>query len=293
MPTGVLVDSLCQETMNMGWYGKEQIRIQKHVELKSMHYIIFNCLLVIINHYESLLIIIGHLISLLSHYLLYKSQLWNQILHDIPIWLMSHEKYLCPRPSCWLVELPITDWWKWCCHWRQWQRTMQHPTFGRGIDRHPGCCRHCGCHRSDGTVVATGRNRRGQCEIPPLDEGIVYTQIAAGHFHTVLLRSDGSAVAVGLQRSAVCKTPADIRRSNVSISHSPYVFAPMATALHKSGCSWGRVLSFDCTGDWLSLGEAQKDCSRIEDEPLESPPCFAWRAVDGQDLPNKSSGFSC
>jgi len=82
-----------------------------------------------------------------------------------------------------------------------------------------------------------------------LDEGIVYTQIAAGHFHTVLLRSDGSAVAVGLQRSAVCKTPADIRRSNVSISHSPYVFAPMATALHKSGCSWGRVLSFDCTGD--------------------------------------------
>ena len=166
MPTGVLVDSLCQETMNMGWYGKEQIRIQKHVELKSMHYITFNCLLVLINHYESLLIIIGHLISLLSHYLLYKSQLWNQILHDIPIWLMSHEKYLCPRPSCWLVELPITDWWKWCCHWRQWQRTMQHPTFGRGIDLHPGCCRHCGCHRSDGTVVATRRNRRGQCEIP-------------------------------------------------------------------------------------------------------------------------------
>ena len=92
-----------------GMIWKEQIRIQKHVELKSMHYIIFNCLLVIINHYESLLIIIGHLISLLSHYLLYKSQLWNQILHDIPIWLMSHEKYLCPRPSCWLVELPITD----------------------------------------------------------------------------------------------------------------------------------------------------------------------------------------
>ena len=40
-----------------------------------------------------------------------------------------------------------------------------------------------------------------------LDEGIVYTQIAAGHFHTVLLRSDGSAVAVGDISKGQCNIP--------------------------------------------------------------------------------------
>ena len=51
--------------------------------------------------------------------------------------------------------------------------------------------------RSDGSVVAFGRNNEGQCNIPPLDEGVSYTQISASYFHTVLLRSDGSVVACG------------------------------------------------------------------------------------------------
>ena len=32
-------------------------------------------------------------------------------------------------------------------------------------------------------------------KIPPLPDGMTYTQVSAGHFHTVLLRSDGVAVA--------------------------------------------------------------------------------------------------
>ena len=51
--------------------------------------------------------------------------------------------------------------------------------------------------RSDGIAVACGCNLDGQCEIPPLEEGMSYTQVSAGRFHTVLLRSDGNAVACG------------------------------------------------------------------------------------------------
>ena len=61
--------------------------------------------------------------------------------------------------------------------------------------------------RSDGTVVACGSNRFGQGDIPPLDEGVSYTQISAGGDHTVLLRSDGSVVACGSTRFGQCDIP--------------------------------------------------------------------------------------
>ena len=34
--------------------------------------------------------------------------------------------------------------------------------------------------RSDGSAVACGRNEYGQCDIPPLEEGMCYTQVSAG-----------------------------------------------------------------------------------------------------------------
>ena len=58
--------------------------------------------------------------------------------------------------------------------------------------------------RSDGTAVACGDNRYGQCNIPPLDAGLSYTQVSAGRWHTVLLRSDGTAVACGRNNSGQC-----------------------------------------------------------------------------------------
>ena len=42
-----------------------------------------------------------------------------------------------------------------------------------------------------------GDKAMGSCNIPPLDEGVTYTQPSAGLCHTVLLRSDGSAVGCG------------------------------------------------------------------------------------------------
>lgn len=42
-----------------------------------------------------------------------------------------------------------------------------------------------------------GDKAMGSCNIPPLDEGVTYTQASAGMCHTVLLISDGSAVGCG------------------------------------------------------------------------------------------------
>ena len=51
--------------------------------------------------------------------------------------------------------------------------------------------------RSDGMSVAFGENVCGQCNIPILEKGVTYIQVAAGGYHTILLRSDGTCVACG------------------------------------------------------------------------------------------------
>ena len=72
--------------------------------------------------------------------------------------------------------------------------------------------------RSDGCAVACGGTRRfwklwrccgrhSPCQIPPLDKGVSYTQVSAGHKHTVLLRSDGRAVACGDNSRGQCNIP--------------------------------------------------------------------------------------
>ena len=61
--------------------------------------------------------------------------------------------------------------------------------------------------RSDGTAVACGNNRDGQCDIPALEEGVTYTQVATGGYHTVLLRSDGTAVGIGRNCSKESEIP--------------------------------------------------------------------------------------
>jgi hypothetical protein len=61
--------------------------------------------------------------------------------------------------------------------------------------------------KSDGSAIATGNNHYAQCNIPPLDEGMAYTQISAGGAHTVLLRSDGRVVAIGCNEDGQCDIP--------------------------------------------------------------------------------------
>ena len=62
--------------------------------------------------------------------------------------------------------------------------------------------------QSDGCAVACGLNNgHGECDIPPLDEGVTYTQVSAGDSHTVLLRSDGRVVACGDNECRQCDIP--------------------------------------------------------------------------------------
>ena len=62
--------------------------------------------------------------------------------------------------------------------------------------------------RSDGTAVACGDNRLGQCNIPDLVEGVTYTHVDTGTDHTVLLASDGTAAACGWIYNRLCNVPA-------------------------------------------------------------------------------------
>ena len=72
--------------------------------------------------------------------------------------------------------------------------------------------------RSDGAAVACSTfetsdhadfiNDYGQCNIPALPEGVVYTQVSAGRSHAVFLRSDGRAVACGRNDQGQCNIPA-------------------------------------------------------------------------------------
>ncbi len=55
--------------------------------------------------------------------------------------------------------------------------------------------RHAVAVRADGTVVATGDNTYGQCNVSEWTDIIA---VSAGRYHTVGLKSDGTVVAVGL-----------------------------------------------------------------------------------------------
>merc|ERR1711972_771951 len=52
-----------------------------------------------------------------------------------------------------------------------------------------------------------GRNEFGQCNIPALGDGLEFTQISAGGFHTVFICSDGTAVACGQDGHGQCSLP--------------------------------------------------------------------------------------
>lgn len=63
--------------------------------------------------------------------------------------------------------------------------------------RHGGDCRgsyHTVGLKSDGTVVAVGLNKYGQCDVSGWRDIVA---IAAGCAHTIGLQSDGTLVAIG------------------------------------------------------------------------------------------------
>ena len=55
--------------------------------------------------------------------------------------------------------------------------------------------------KSDGTVVAVGSNKYGQCDVSQWTDIVA---VSAGGLHTVGLKSDGTVVAVGYNGDGRC-----------------------------------------------------------------------------------------
>eukprot|EP00435_Cladocopium_sp_Y103_P048342 s604_g14.t1 len=105
--------------------------------------------------------------------------------------------------------------------------------------------------RSDGSAVAIGKNINGQRNVPPLDEGLAYTQISAGAMHTVFLRSDGTAIATGDNGHGQCNIPAldeGMTYTQVSAGHFHTVLLRsdgIAVAIGQNGMGQGNIPPLD------------------------------------------------
>jgi len=73
--------------------------------------------------------------------------------------------------------------------------------------------------KSDGTVIAVGDNRWGQCDVESWSD---IQQVAAGSLHTLGLKSDGTVVAVGNNYSGQCDVEswADIQQVEAGYGHT-------------------------------------------------------------------------
>jgi hypothetical protein len=95
--------------------------------------------------------------------------------------------------------------------------------------------------RTDGTVIAWGGyNQFGQCDVPPLLNGLKYVDIAAGRMFSVARRSDGSMVAWGdnqrFQRDVPTLPPGMTLSRLVSGHRAEYTMAFLASgAFNWSG----------------------------------------------------------
>lgn len=61
---------------------------------------------------------------------------------------------------------------------------------------------------ADPNLRAWGYSSYGQCTVPALPAGVIYTQVAGGYSHSLALRSDGVVVAFGDNGSGQCNVPA-------------------------------------------------------------------------------------
>jgi len=100
--------------------------------------------------------------------------------------------------------------------------------------------------KSDGTVVAVGRNYEGQCDV---SDWTGITQVSAGGAHTVGLQSDGTVVAVGNNDHGQCDVSDWTGITQVSAGGSHTVgLKPDGTVVAVGNNDYGQCDVSDWTG---------------------------------------------
>jgi alpha-tubulin suppressor-like RCC1 family protein len=119
--------------------------------------------------------------------------------------------------------------------------------------------------KADGTVVATGDNEYGQCDVGDW-EGIV--QIAAGVAHTVGLREDGTVIAAGNNEYGQCDCPGwnAIVQIAAGVGHT--------VALREDGTviAVGNNEYGQCDVPWNLAVLQAEDPEEEEEEPIQAYP---------------------
>ena len=126
------------------------------------------------------------------------------------------------------------------------------PALAGGFDHTVGLC-------NDGTVVATGENDEGQCNVSSWSDIVA---VAAGYYHTVGLRSDGTVVATGRNDEGQCNVGSwsDIVAVVVRAWHTVGLRSDgtvVAAGLNDAGqCdvdSWSDIVAV-AAGAWHTVG---------------------------------------
>ena len=99
--------------------------------------------------------------------------------------------------------------------------------------------------KSDGSLAAWGNNYYGQCTVPA---GNTFTAITAGGYHNLALRSDGSPAAWGNNNIGQCNVPAGNSFTAVSANGRNYF-----------GWSWQHSVALKSDGSLVAWGGS--DCN--------------------------------
>merc|ERR1711971_1158575 len=86
-----------------------------------------------------------------------------------------------------------------------------------------------------GEAVAFGEQDYGQCNVPPLPEGLQYVNAACGHYHTILVRNDGHVMAFGRNSQGQAEAP-DLSGGERCVA-TPAAEPCVAITMHAKGAS--------------------------------------------------------
>jgi len=114
---------------------------------------------------------------------------------------------------------------------------------------------HTIARRSDGEVVAWGRNTDGQCDVPALPAGKHYVEVAAGGYHSVARRSDGVVVAWGQNYDGQCNVPL----LPGGVHYEEIAAGLLHTVARRSdgkAKAWGSNNFGQANAPWMSAGQA-------------------------------------